>query len=348
MAEPRAATGVSYVMPVLNEVGYVADAVRSVLQQEYAGPVEVILALGPSTDGTADVVAALQAEDDRIRVVDNPEIDIPIGLNRAIAVARYPVIVRVDAHSELSPDYTARGVETLARTGAASVGGVMAAHGKPGVQAAIARAYNSRFGLGGASYHDDDAVEEGPAESAYLGIMDAAVLREIGGYDESLRRGEDWELNYRLRAAGHLVWFDPALTVRYWPRSSWGALVRQFWATGVWRGELVRRLGARNSLRYFAPPLFVLDLVLCVVFAPLLATGLVSGWPAWVLTLVYLGPLLYLALLAVAALRSPGTLLARARVAGAIALMHVSWGSGFLVGVTRGARDAVDTSRTES
>jgi hypothetical protein len=348
MAQPHVATGVSYVMPVFNEVGYVADAVRSVLRQRYDGPVEVILALGPSTDGTADVVATLLGEDDRIRVVQNPELDIPIGLNRAIAAARYPVIVRVDAHTELSPDYTTRGVETLARTGAASVGGVMAAAGRPGVQAAIARAYNSRFGLGGASYHDDDAVEEGPAESAYLGVMDAAVLREVGGYDESLRRGEDWELNFRLRNAGHLVWFDPALQVRYWPRSSWSALVRQFWATGVWRGELVRRLGARNSLRYFAPPLFVIDLVLCVILAPLLATGLVSGWPAWVLSLVYLGPVLYLALLAFAAVRSPGSLVDRLRVAFAIAIMHVCWGSGFLAGVTRGARDAVDTSRTES
>ncbi|MFT4283281.1 MAG: glycosyltransferase family 2 protein [Protaetiibacter sp.] len=348
MAEPHTAPGVSYVMPVLNEVAYIADAVRSVLAQEYAGPVEVILALGPSTDGTGEVVDALVAEDPRIRVVENPGMDIPIGLNLALEAARHPIIVRVDAHTELSPGYTARGVETLARTGAASVGGVMAAAGRPGVQAAIARAYNSRFGLGGASYHDDDAVEEGPAESAYLGVMDAAVLREVGGYDRTLRRGEDWELNFRLRSAGHLVWFDPTLQVRYWPRSSWGALARQFWATGVWRGELVRRLGARNSLRYFAPPLFVVDLVLCVLVAPLLATGLVGGWAGWVLALVYLGPLLYLALLAFAALRSPGSLLDRLRVARAIAVMHVSWGSGFLVGVTRGARDAVDTSRTES
>ncbi|MBN9141484.1 MAG: glycosyltransferase family 2 protein [Micrococcales bacterium] len=348
MAEPHTAPGVSYVMPVLNEVAYIADAVRSVLAQEYAGPVEVILALGPSSDGTGEVVDALVAEDPRIRVVENPGMDIPIGLNLALEAARHPIIVRVDAHTELSPGYTARGVATLARTGAASVGGVMAAAGRPGVQAAIARAYNSRFGLGGASYHDDDAVEEGPAESAYLGVMDAAVLREVGGYDRTLRRGEDWELNFRLRNAGHLVWFDPALQVRYWPRSSWGALSRQFWATGVWRGELVRRLGARNSLRYFAPPLFVVDLVLCVLVAPLLATGLVGGWAGWVLALVYLGPLLYLALLAFAALRSPGGLLDRLRVARAIAVMHVSWGSGFLVGVTRGARDAVDTSRTES
>jgi hypothetical protein len=101
-------------------------------------------------------------------------------------------------------------------------------------------------------------------------------------------------------------------------------------------------------VRYFAPPLFVIDLVLCVVLVPLLATGLVSGWPAWVLSLVYLGPVLYLALLAFAAVRSSGGLVDRLRVALAIAIMHVCWGSGFLVGVSRGARDAVDTSRTES
>lgn len=344
---PQEHPGVSYVMPVLNEVAYIADAVGSILAQQYDGPVEVILALGPSTDGTSDVVRRLMAEDDRIRAVENPGMDIPIGLNLAIAAARYPVIVRVDAHTELSPDYTARGVEALARTGAASVGGVMLAHGRPGVQVAIARAYNSRFGLGGGTYHLEDA-QEGPAESAYLGVMDAAVLREVGGYDETVRRGEDWELNYRLRERGHVVWFDPALKVRYWPRSTWGALMRQFFATGVWRGELVRRLGLRNSLRYFAPPLFLLDLIVCALLAPVLALGVLPPVLAWLLSLAYLGPLLYLGLLVVAAIRSEGGVADRLRFMYAVFVMHVSWGAGFVKGVTRGAGDAVDTSRTES
>ncbi|TXK17120.1 glycosyltransferase family 2 protein [Homoserinibacter sp. GY 40078] len=344
---PDATPGVSYVMPVLNEVGYLAAAVESVLSQSYDGPVEVILALGPSTDGTAKVVEELVARDERIRVVENPGMDIPIGLNLAIAAARHPVVVRVDAHTELSDGYTRLGVEVLERTGAASVGGVMVAEGRPGVQAAVARAYNSPLGLGGGAYHRSDA-REGPAESAYLGVMRAEVLRSVGGYDETVRRGEDWELNFRIRESGHRVWFDPRLRVRYWPRSSWGALVRQFWATGVWRGELVRRLGTRNSLRYFAPPVLVVDLLLCLVLAPLMIAGVVSGWPAWLLSLAYLGPLAYLVMLVVAAVGSHGGLADRLRFAYALALMHLSWGSAFLVGATRGARDAVDTSRTES
>src|SRR5882672_2108184 len=102
--------GVSYVMPVLNEVAYLEPAVASILEQDYAGPFEIVLALGPSTDGTADVVHRLVARDPRIREVHNPGMDIPIGLNLAIAASKYPVIVRVDAHTQLEPGYTSRGV----------------------------------------------------------------------------------------------------------------------------------------------------------------------------------------------------------------------------------------------
>ena len=89
MAEPR--TGVSYVMPVLNEAGYVESAIRSILEQDYAGPVELVLALGPSHDGTREIVERMAAADARIRVVENPGMDIPIGLNLAIKAAKYPV-----------------------------------------------------------------------------------------------------------------------------------------------------------------------------------------------------------------------------------------------------------------
>ena len=346
-ASAAALPGVSYVMPVLNEVAYIEAAVQSILAQDYAGPSEIVLALGPSTDGTSAVVERMTRDDDRIRIVENPGMDIPIGLNLAIAAARHPIIVRVDAHTELAAGYTARGVETLERTGAASLGGVMSAKGRPGIQAAVARAYNSRLGLGGGAYHGEDAAE-GPAESAYMGIMLADALAEVGGFDETLRRGEDWELNYRLRQAGRLVWLDPALKVTYWPRATLARLLRQFYATGIWRGELVRRLGGRNPLRFFAPPVLLIATILALVMVPLHALGVVSGPFGLVLGLIYLGPLAYLALLVVAGATSSGSLADRVRFMAVLATMHYSWGAGFLVGVTRGARDAVDTSRTES
>ena len=332
-------------MPVLNERGYLERAVQTVLEQDVDGPTELVLALGPSTDGTTELAQALASRDPRITLVDNPEADIPIGLNAAIRASTLPTIVRVDAHSELSPDYTRRALRTLERTGAANVGGVMHAAGRTPFQRAVARAYNSPIGLGGGAYHG--GTREAEAESAYLGVMRRAVLDEVGLFDETIRRGEDWELNLRIRSAGYRVWFDPSLAVTYWPRESWARLVRQFRATGTWRGELVRRYGRRNSLRFFAPPALVVDLAAAAVVAPLQATGVLRGWASVVASLVYVPVAAYAVLVAaVAAGRGGGTgWRDKLWTLAVLPTMHLAWGSGFIVGLLRGAHETVDTSR---
>lgn len=338
--------GVSYVMPVLNEVDYVEGAVRTILSQDYAGDQQLILALGPSIDGTTALVEALAAADPRVTFVLNPDTHIPVGLNLAVRASKHPIIVRVDAHAELAPGYTRRAVQTLQRTGAVNVGGVMKANGRSRFQTAVARAYNSRFGLGGGSYHG--GAPEGPAESAYLGVFRREVLTAVGLYDESLRRGEDWELNLRIRAAGHLVWFDPQLKVTYWPRENLNKLVRQFWTTGVWRGELVRRYPRKNPWRFFAPPLLLIAVVTSVLALLLQLTGLLSGLPSILISVVHVGVVAYLVLLVwVSFVHDRGRTL-RDRMIFLLVLptMHLSWGAGFLVGVTRGGRDTIDTSRS--
>jgi succinoglycan biosynthesis protein ExoA len=333
--------GVSYVMPVLNEAGYVEAAVRSILGQDYPGPTEIILALGPSSDGTDDIVQRMERADPRIRSIDNPATDIPIGLNLAIKASRHPFIARVDAHTELPQGYTRGAVSTLLDTGAANVGGVMVAAGRPGLQAAVAWAYNSPLGLGGGSYHHLD-VPAGEAESAYLGVMRADALAEIGGFDETLRRGEDWELNYRFRRAGHTVWRDPSLHVTYWPRSSWRELARQFYATGVWRGELVRRLHRRNSPRFFAPPVLVLTTAVAAAALPF-AAG--SSRAKWLAASAVAGPIAYLTLLAGVGATGTGSVRDRLRRCGVLTVMHYAWGTGLIVGLIRGGGRSVDTSR---
>jgi succinoglycan biosynthesis protein ExoA len=337
--------GVSFVMPVLNERGYLRRAVETVLAQQLDGPFELILALGPSTDGTTELARQIAAADDRVVLVDNPAADIPIGLNAAIRAGRYPTIVRVDAHSELQPDYTRRALATLTRVRAANIGGVMRADGRTPFQRAVARAYNSPVGLGGGAYHG--GTIEGEAESAYLGVMRRAVLDEVGLFDESIRRGEDWELNLRIRRAGYRVWFDPALSVTYWPRESWTRLARQFHATGRWRGELVRRFGRGNSLRFFAPPALVVAIVLSIFVGVLQLTGVLSGWWSVAASVVHLPVLAYIALIVVWSIGPGGGRGWRDKLwtAGVLPTMHLTWGAGFLAGVARGAHDTVDTSR---
>ncbi len=333
---------VSYVIPVLNEVTSLEHAVAAVLAQDYPGEQEVVLALGPSTDGTIELGHALAQADPRVLVVDNPAVDIPAGMNRAIRAAGGSVLVRVDAHAELPPGYTRHMVRALDRVGAANVGGVMRARGRTPFQSAVARAYNSPLGLGGGVYHGGDV--EGPAESAYLGVFRREVLEEVGLYDESLRRGEDYDLNQRIIAAGHTVWFVPDVEVTYWPRQSWSALVRQMWATGTWRGEMVRRT-LRTGPRYLAPPLLVVGLGASVVAGGALAAG--APVPVAVVLLV---PAVYVAFLGYAALAALGGDGVRDRMlnAGVLATMHLSWGGGFIKGLLTGAGDTVDTSRVKT
>lgn len=335
--------GVSFVMPVLNEQRYLRRAVASTLSQEVPGPVELVLALGPSSDGTDAIARELADADERVVLVHNPAADIPVALNLAIRASRYPTIVRVDAHSELSPGYTRRALDTLRRVHAANVGGVMRADGRSPFQRAVARAYNSRVGLGGGAYHSGGA--EGPAESAYLGVMRRSVLEEVGLFDESIRRGEDWELNLRIRRAGYRVWFDPALSVVYWPRESWIRLVRQFRATGAWRGELVRRYPRGTPVRFFAPP------ALLVAAAVSLGVGAtqIARRRGGLRSVLHLPVAAYATLVAVGALGRGGGRGWRdkAWTAAVLPSMHVSWGAGFLWALVRGARDTVDTSRLD-
>ncbi|MBL3686719.1 glycosyltransferase family 2 protein [Leucobacter zeae] len=334
---------VSYVMPVLNEEDFLETAVRTILAQDYAGEKEIVLALGPSRDRSDEIAARLAAEDPRVSLVENPERDIPAGLNRAISASRHPVLVRVDAHSELAPDYTRIAVAALRRTGAANVGGIMRAAGVGPVQRAIARCYNSPFGLGGGAYHGDG--EPGPAESAYLGVFRREAFDAVGGYDPAILRGEDWELNLRIRRAGFGIRFEPALGVTYRPRASLADLSRQFFATGTWRAVLVRKYGGANPWRFFAPGALVVGLAVGLAALVLLLVGALpwaSGWPV-----LLAAPALYALGIAYATLRIPDQRGGRDRLltAAALVTMHLSWGAGFLRGIVFGGGRVVDRSR---
>src|SRR6185503_9930703 len=117
---------VSVVMPVLNEERHLADAVQHILNQDYPGELELVLAVGPSRDRTQEIATRLAAENPRVIMTANPTGRTPQGLNIAIKASQYSIIVRVDGHSLLPADYVRSAVETMEETGADNVGGIMA------------------------------------------------------------------------------------------------------------------------------------------------------------------------------------------------------------------------------
>ena len=321
------ATGVSIIVPVLQEAGYLETSVRHLLAQDHPGPLEIVLALGPSTDGTTEIAHRLAAEDPRVICVDNPTGRTPSGLNAAIGASHHPVIVRVDAHAEIPADYVRVAVETLERTGADNVGGIMGADGITPFERAVAAAMTSVFGVGAASFHVGG--DEGPAATVYLGAFRRATLEAVGGYDESFVRAQDWEMNHRISTRGGLIWFTPRMHVTYRPRSSVRSLGRQYLHYGRWRREVMRRHPetARTpaALRYFAPPLVTVAVLLGLAQA---IVGPLVGMAPWGLVL----PAAYLlGVLAVSPLVARGAVAdVLPRVPAVLVTMHLAWGWGFL------------------
>lgn len=314
-------------MPVLNEERHLADAVGMVLDQDWPGGVELVLALGPSTDRSTEVAAALATGDPRVRTVENPSGRTPDGLNAAIAASSGRIIARVDAHAEIPRTYLSTAVATLEATGADNVGGIMHAVGSTELEQAIACAMKSPLGVGGARFHTGGGA--GEADTVYLGVFRREALERVGGYDPHFARAQDWEMNHRIRTSGGRVWFTPELVVTYRPRSTVARLADQYFNYGRWRRVVARQHPGTASARYLAPPVMVVGTA---------AAGVLGfAWrPAWLVPAGY-----------VAAVGVGGWLISkgepasvRARVPLAVATMHWSWGLGFLTSPRRLAKGA--------
>ena len=325
-------------MPVLNEERHLREAVRHILEQDYAGDLEVVIALGPSQDRTDEIAAELVRETadrswGRVRTVPNPSGRTPAGLNAAIKASRHPIVVRVDGHGMLSPNYIATAVRLLEETGAANVGGIMFAEGETNWEKAVAAAMTSRIGVGNAAFHTGGAA--GEAETVYLGVFRREVLEQQGGYNEEFIRAQDWELNYRIRQAGGRIWFSPELKVSYRPRPTVARLARQYHDYGRWRRVVARYHAGSINLRYLAPPTALL-----AIAAGLVVGAVLTPWG-------FLVPGGYLAAILAGSVPAGRRLPWRARVQIPVALatMHMSWGWGFLTSPRKLARKVIASRR---
>ncbi|GII69968.1 succinoglycan biosynthesis protein exoa [Sphaerisporangium melleum] len=327
---------ISVIMPVLNEERHLREAVRQVLAQRYDGPIEVVLAIGPSQDRTQEVADALAAEDPRVTVVPNPTGRTPNALNAAIGASRNGIIARVDGHAMLPEDYLRVAVETLESTGADNVGGIMAAEGVTPFEQAVARAMTSKIGVGNARFHTGG--QAGPADTVYLGVFRREALERVGGYDEHFQRAQDWEMNHRIRETGGLVWFQPRMRVSYRPRPNVRALAKQYFHYGRWRRVVARTHEGTINLRYLAPPLAVAAMLLGVLISPFY-------WPGLLIPGAYLAAILAGSLATGRGLPTA----ALARLPLVYATMHLSWGWGFLTsppGLSKAPRPAHTTPST--
>jgi glycosyltransferase involved in cell wall biosynthesis len=320
---------VSVILPIRNEASFIGRALASVRAQHYpADRIEVIVADGDSTDGTPELVRRSEPDfDGRLRLIENPDRIVSTGLNAALRIASGEVIVRVDGHCEIPPDFVQRSVEHLSLDCVDCVGGSLDTVGETPMARVIAIAMSSSFGVGGSAFRSSAAVST-LTDSVAFPAWTRRAMQRTGQFDEELVRNQDDEYSYRLRRMGGRILLATDITARYYSRSTIRFLWRQCFGYGFWKVRVLQKHPRQMKGRQFVPAAFV---------AALLASLLL--WP-------FSSTFQSLALLIVGAyLLAAGFATSRAvRVHGwsvmpwlpaAFATMHVAYGAGSLVGALR-------------
>lgn len=251
MSEPLAPV-VSVVIPMLNERGYIERCLSAFALQTYPlDRLDVIIVDGGSTDGSRRIADAWAARHSWIRVVDNPRKKAAAAFNVGVGSAVGEIVCLFSSHGEPDSTYVERSVEVLHETEASGVGGTYRHEGLDPVSNAIGLAMVSPLGMASPHRYANHRREvDTISHPAYL----RAVLLDIGPFDETLERNSDYELNYRMRAAGHRLFFDPSIGSLYRPRPSLGALAQQFWWYGRWKARVAERHPGSLRPRHLAPP----------------------------------------------------------------------------------------------
>jgi succinoglycan biosynthesis protein ExoA len=312
---------VSVVLAMRNEEAFIEHCLQTLVDQDYpTDQVEILVVDGMSDDQSPEIVRAWNARYPRISLLHNNSRKTPCGFNIGIRASTGDLIAIVSAHCELERDYIRECVRCLEQTGADNVGGPMRPISETFWGQNIALATSAPFGIGNSQFHYSQ--KEQFVDTVYMGMYRRERLEQIGLFDETLVRNQDYELNYRLRAAGGRIFYTPAIKSWYHGRSTLRDLWRQYLQYGFWKARVIRLHPGSTRPRHMAAPALVLGCMGAV------ALTLLYRPAAYLLVLILL----------VYALASAASTLALAARHGwrflwslpiTFACIHVSWGLGF-------------------
>ena len=279
---------ISVIVPAVNEAATLADAIMPLLADPLGGELEVIVAVGPSTDGTREVVVEMGRQDPRIRLVDNPARITPEGLNAAIRASRGSVILRMDGHAEPDPGYVSACLDALGESGAWNVGGRIRKMGLTAPARAAAAATSSPFGIGGGRrFHL--LTEPQDVDTLWPGCWPRWVFERVGLFDPEMVQNQDDEFNQRIIEAGGRIRFDPSISAAYLSRGSWRGLFRQYFRYGLYKVRGFQKHAGLLRPRHLAPAVLVAAAVVTPLMGPWGLAAFASGTAVWLTAAVVFG-----------------------------------------------------------
>ena len=316
---------VSLIIPTLNEEEYLEQTILSLLSNDYpSNKFELLIVDGLSKDNTVAITQGLAKKFPNIRLMSNSKIYQSAALNIGIKESKGNFIIRADAHAIYDKNYIRATINLLQKEKYANVGPVQVSIGRTLVENAIAKAMNSKIGMGNAKYRLDkrDVFE---VKSVWLGAWKKETLIKINGFNENLLISEDFDLNYRLRRSGSKIAASNSIKAMYLVRKSLRGLFKQFYKYGFWKIKFLMTYPEEFQLRWMAPPILVFSLFLSIVLVKFISWSII-------LPIVYLSALFFLTFYFMIKSNSFKDLISTALLFLVFPVIHISWGVGFLYG----------------
>ena len=323
---------VSIILPIRNEADYIDRSLLSIFKQDYPGEMEILIADGMSTDDTRAIIRNIGKKSRfPITILDNPGNIVPIGMNIALRQAKGEIIIRVDGHCIIAPDYVRNCVDHLQNERVDGVGGPMESIGETTLACAIAVSTSSHFGVGNSAFRTVTGKSM-LVDTVPFPAYTRTIIKRVGLFDEELTRNQDDEYNYRIRRLGGKILLADNVRSIYFSRTSINGLWIQYFQYGYYKVRVLQKHPRQMSIRQFVPPAFVLALIISSI--PLLLS-VVLPLPLYILLASFLIPLFYLVSNLAASLY---TALKRGwqflpYLPPIFAILHLSYGLGFIIGL---------------
>ncbi len=276
--ENKGTPRISIIIPVRNEERFLAECLESILANDVPKEsYEILVADGLSEDGTREVAESFRKIHPALKVIENPERIASTALNRGLREACGDIVIRIDGHGQVAPDFIRKSVETLERVPEAGcAGGNIEPRGKSFMGNVIALAQASFFGGGGGSWYR--GRKAGAVDTVFNAAYRRSVFERVGFFDETLVRDQDDEFNYRLRQAGYKIYFNPEIRGHYYSRESLGKLAKQYLQYGFWKVKVLKKHRQMMQVRQFVPPLFISAFVFFAVGGLVFEPARVAFW----------------------------------------------------------------------
>jgi len=238
---------ISVVVAVRNEKKYIGECMESLFNQNY-DDYEIIVIDGMSDDGTYEILQELKKKHE-FKLLRNEKKNAAAGRNLGIEIAGGEAIAFIDGDAVADENWLLKIKGAMEKSGAAGVGGPDLLPANSEYKAwAIGVVMTSPLARGGklnpSTQHSlmekERYVDHIPTCNLCL---KKEVFEEVGKFDESFVKGQDLELNYRIRKAGHRLYYSPEIRVTHYRKQHIREFARQIYKWAKAKVAIIKKHG---------------------------------------------------------------------------------------------------------